>query len=185
MVRAVYRKMFVIYNEILMLARITHLKLKYSGLKITGDSKIGKHCDIRCIKGSTMCINNSHISDGCLILADHNSVIEIENAFIGPNCAIVAQVGIKIDANSQIAEMVTIRDQNHSFGEHGRTIAEQGFQAERIHIGKNVWIASKASILKGVQIGDNCVIGAHSLVNKSCEANAVYAGIPAKKIKNF
>lgn len=185
MIQTLYRKFNLLISSLANLLRIIHLRLQYEGIAFHGDNIIGKHCDIRCIKGSTICIINSHISDGCLILADHNSVIEIENAFIGPNCVIVAQVGIKIDANSQIAEMVTIRDQNHNFGEHGRTIAEQGFQAERIHIGKNVWIASKASILKGVQIGDNCVIGAHSLVNKSCEANAVYAGIPAKKIKNF
>ena len=39
------------------------------------------------------------------------------------------------------------------------------------------------SICQGVTIGDGAVIGACSLVNKDVEPYAVYAGVPAKKIK--
>ena len=52
----------------------------------------------------------------------------------------------------------------------------------RIIIHDNVYIGFRSIILRGVTIGENTIIGAGSLVNKSCEANSVYAGIPAKRI---
>lgn len=50
---------------------------------------------------------------------------------------------------------------------------------------KNVWIGANTTILKGVTIGENTVVSAMSLVNKSLPSNSVYGGIPAKKIKDI
>ena len=52
----------------------------------------------------------------------------------------------------------------------------------RITIKDNVFIGSGTTILRGVTIGENVVVGACSLVNKSLAPNAVYAGVPAKRI---
>jgi acetyltransferase-like isoleucine patch superfamily enzyme len=54
-----------------------------------------------------------------------------------------------------------------------------------IKIGRGVWISSKAIILGPCVIGDNAVIGAGSLATGYIEANAFYAGTPAKKIKKL
>ncbi|MDF7809353.1 acyltransferase [Pontiellaceae bacterium B12219] len=54
-----------------------------------------------------------------------------------------------------------------------------------IKVGNNVFIGMGCTILPGVIIGDNVVIGAGSIVTKSLPANGVYAGIPAKKIKSL
>ena len=45
-------------------------------------------------------------------------------------------------------------------------------------IGNNVFIGMKSTILKGVHIGDNVIIGANSLVNKDIPDNCVEAGNP-------
>ena len=52
-----------------------------------------------------------------------------------------------------------------------------------VHIGKHVWIGCKATILKGVTIGDGAVIAAGAVVTKDVPANAVVGGNPAKIIK--
>lgn len=52
----------------------------------------------------------------------------------------------------------------------------------RITICDNVYIGHQCTILHGVTIGENTVVGACSLVNKSLEPNSVYAGVPAKRI---
>ncbi|MFD1079832.1 acyltransferase [Longispora fulva] len=53
-----------------------------------------------------------------------------------------------------------------------------------IKIGNNVWIGANALILPGVEIADNIIIGAGSIVNKSLsESNYIYAGNPARRIK--
>ena len=50
-------------------------------------------------------------------------------------------------------------------------------------IGKNVWIGRQTTILPGVSIGENAVIGANSVVNKDIPANCIAAGNPAKVIR--
>src|SRR5699024_6185891 len=54
-----------------------------------------------------------------------------------------------------------------------------------IVIGNNVYIGNNVILLPGVNVGDNVLIGAGSVVTKSIENNSVYAGNPARKIKSF
>ena len=52
----------------------------------------------------------------------------------------------------------------------------------KVTIGNNIYFGIHCTVLKGVTIGDNCIIGACSLVNKNIPANSVAAGVPAKVI---
>ena len=52
----------------------------------------------------------------------------------------------------------------------------------RIIIKNNVFIGSGTTILRGITIGENVIVGACSLVNKSLPDGGVYAGVPAKRI---
>lgn len=54
-----------------------------------------------------------------------------------------------------------------------------------IHIGRGVWIASGAIICGNVRIADHAVIAAGSVVVKDCLEAAIYAGIPAKKVRSL
>lgn len=54
-----------------------------------------------------------------------------------------------------------------------------------IIIGDDVWSAANVTILKGVTIGNNAVIGAMSLVNKDIPAKTFFGGVPARKIKEL
>ena len=51
--------------------------------------------------------------------------------------------------------------------------------------GRNVWVGANVSILPGVTIGDNCVIGAGSVVTHSIPANTVAYGSPCKVIREI
>ena len=52
-----------------------------------------------------------------------------------------------------------------------------------VNIGNDVWIGTKAVVLRGVTIGDGAVIGAGAVVTRDVEPYAVVVGIPARKIK--
>ena len=54
-----------------------------------------------------------------------------------------------------------------------------------IKIGKRCWLASNVTVLKGVNIGDEAVIGAMSLVTKDVDSKTIVAGVPSKKIKDL
>ncbi|HHZ8891379.1 TPA: acyltransferase [Klebsiella michiganensis] len=55
----------------------------------------------------------------------------------------------------------------------------------KITIGDNVYLGFGCLILPGVVIENNVVVGANSVITKNLEANAVYAGVPARKIKDL
>ena len=148
-----------------------------------GNTIIEKGCTVIAEDGSELILNNAYISSGTLIRSTKDSIINIQSSFIGRNCIIVAKVAIEINKNCEIAEMDVIRDQDHKHDLTERKIAGQGFNSSPIKIGENIWIGSKSTILKGVEIGSNSIIGAHTLVNKSVPTSSISVGIPVKIIK--
>ena len=57
--------------------------------------------------------------------------------------------------------------------------------ARPINIGNNVWLGGNVSVLGGVTIGNNCVIGAGSVVTKDIPADSLAFGNPAVKIRRL
>lgn len=54
-----------------------------------------------------------------------------------------------------------------------------------VTIGNSVWIGCNVSILPGVTIGDNCTIGAGSVVTRDIPANSLAAGNPCRVIRGI
>lgn len=52
----------------------------------------------------------------------------------------------------------------------------------KITIGNNVWFGYNCTVLKGITIGDNCIIGIGSVVTKDIPSNSVAVGVPAKVV---
>ena len=181
--RSFIRKLFEAFSFVQNFYRITKLNFLYPGMDLDYNCIIGKNCEIKCTSGSYLKITNSIIKSGTIIVADHNSEIEIINSFIGYNCVIVSRNKITIKKNCLIAEMVVIRDQNHKFEESNLIISKQGFKVSPITIEDNVWLAAKSTILAGSIIGKNTVVGANAVVRGKLDCNSVYVGVPAKKVK--
>jgi maltose O-acetyltransferase len=96
---------------------------------------------------------------------------------------IVAMENITIGNDVTIAQFVTILDHDHNFIlKEGKMILD-GYKIAPIKIGNNVWLGDKVTILKGVNIGDNVVVSANSVVTKNIPSNSIYGGVPAKLIK--
>lgn len=127
------------------------------------------------------------IGDGTKV----GTFVEIQkNAYVGQNCKISSHTficeGVHIDDNCFIGHNVTFINDKYprSTNPDGSMQTEADWKLEETWIGKGVSIGSSATILCGLTIGDNSIIGAGSVVTKSVPPNSIVAGVPAKKIKN-
>jgi acetyltransferase-like isoleucine patch superfamily enzyme len=123
------------------------------------------------------------IGDGTKIRC-HEGVVEIgEKTVLGQECTISAYQRVRIGQQCVIADRAMFIDFDHGMVEVERPIRVQGIYKRETIVGSNVWIGYGACILRGVQVGDNAVIGTSAVVTKDVPANAVVAGVPAKVIR--
>lgn len=54
-----------------------------------------------------------------------------------------------------------------------------------VHICRRVWIGAGSTILPGVTVGENSVVGADSFVTRDVEPNTIVAGNPARVIRHI
>lgn len=91
--------------------------------------------------------------------------------------------GVEIGDHVLIGPNVQIVSYQHAYADPDTVIGRQELVYKPIVIEDDVWIGASAVILAGVRIGKGSVIGAGSVVTKSCEPYSVMAGVPARKIK--
>lgn len=106
--------------------------------------------------------------------------VKIGNNVVVMNGALMmASGGITIEDNTMLAANVQLISNNHDLEK--RSI----ITCLPIHIKKNCWIGAGATILRGITIGENSVVGAGSVVTKDVPDNVIVAGNPAKVIKRI
>lgn len=105
-----------------------------------------------------------------------------DRVFIGRGCEFNIRERLIVGDDCLIASGCTFVD-----ADHGRAreleMNLQDIETAPIVLGRNVWIGAQCVILKGVTIGDNAVIGAGSVVKKSVAAGEIWAGVPARRLK--
>lgn len=111
---------------------------------------------------------------GFSLMIDKGAEVIIGNhVFFNNYCSLNALQRISIGDGTIFGENVKVYDHNHCYKNPDIPIKKQGFVTAPVKIGKHCWIASIVVILKGVTIGDNCVIGAGCIVYKDVPANTV------------
>ncbi|MBP3250528.1 MAG: sugar O-acetyltransferase [Ruminococcus sp.] len=104
-----------------------------------------------------------------------------KGVFINSGCKFQDQGGIYIGDSALIGHNTVIATLDHGLLPEER----QDLIPKPVHIGKNVWIGSNSTIVPGVTIGDNAVIGAGSVVTKDIPENMIAVGCPAKVIRSI
>jgi len=181
---------FIICKVIFWGNNVQHLSFKTGGIPyvsvaIGGGFSIGENLSMNnSIEGNPIgCYNR------CTFFVDNGA-----NLIIGTNlgisqAAIICHCEIKIGDNVKIGSGVGIYDTDfHSLDPFLRINSKTDFAnkiKKPVIIGNNVFIGAYSLILKGVTIGQNSIIGAGTVVTKSIPENQIWAGNPAKFIRNI
>ena len=132
--------------------------------------------------------SDSGLNGRCRIEVRENAQLFIGNDVGISDVTITCHEKISIGNNVLIGVGTTLRDtDNHSLNPQDRLIGLdfKNKQNAPIYIKDNVFIGANATLLKGVTIGENAIVGACSVITKDVPANEIWAGNPAKFIKNL
>lgn len=131
---------------------------------------------------------------GCTI-GDNTKVgtfVEIQkNSFIGKNCKISSHTficeGVNIEDNVFIGHNVTFINDKYprSTAEDGTMQTESDWKVVETFVKKGASVGSSSTILCGVTIGENAIVGAGAVVTKDVPPDTVVGGVPAKIIRKL
>jgi len=121
------------------------------------------------IEPNYFCDYGFNIEIGSNFYSNHNlTIIDVCKVFIGDNVLLGPNVIISTAA--------------HPIDPIERQKTEYGAS---ISIGNNVWVGGNVTILPGVKIGYNCVVGAGSVVTREIPNNSVAVGSPCRVIRSI
>jgi acetyltransferase-like isoleucine patch superfamily enzyme len=134
-------------------------------VRIKRDTNINIHpVDKKSKEGILFVGNHVAISQGCIISAFRRIVIEDD-------------VGI--------APYVCIIDNSRKPTDITRPLQEQDIEVGAVHIGAGTWLAYNVCVLPNVKIGEHCLIGALSVVNRDIPPYSIAVGSPARVVKQY
>lgn len=153
-----------------------------SGVSYGSSVQAGYGLRARAVMGGKIEIGSRTTLDRWVDLFARKGKLSIgPDCHIGKGCVFVARGVINIGSGCQIAEHVTIRDQDHRVTSD-KALSENEFDVAPITIGSNVWIGAGAIVTKGVTIGDGAVIGAGAVVTRDIPEGARAVGVPAREL---
>ena len=117
------------------------------------------------VGSNVICRNfeNFHVSSGKLVLND--------GVFINNSCSFNCMERIEVGAGTMMGEGVRFYDHDHVYT--AEKIEKWQCTTAPIRVGRDCWIGSNVTILKGVTIGDNTIIGAGCLIRNDIPSNSV------------
>ncbi len=115
------------------------------------------HCDY----GYNVEVGSHFFANYNLVILDENKVTFGHHVFIGPNCSFYTAI--------------------HPLDSEHRNLGLE--RSEPIHVGNNVWFGGGVTVLPGVTIGNDCVIGAGSVVTHDIPDHSLAVGNPCHVIR--
>lgn len=130
-----------------------------------------------------------HIGDNCridrgvrLLSANKAEVVLKKGVRVGLYTVFNGGDSIVVGKNTLISGFVYLQTSMHNYRGEG-DIQTQGYSHKPVILGDDNWIGTHAVIFPGVTLGNKCIVGSTSVVNKSFQENSVVGGIPAELLK--
>ena len=157
--------------------------LRGQRLQVGSGTLINPGAKIRPMGGRISIGKNCFIAAGVVLKTFDGEIAIGDNVDINEYSILYGLGGLTIGRDCRIAAHVSIIPANHNFADRSKPIHEQGLTLKGISVGDDVWIGVNASILAGVTLGQGSIVAAGAVVTKSTAAYGIYAGNPARLIK--
>jgi maltose O-acetyltransferase len=106
-----------------------------------------------------------------------------DRVFINARCFLDGCDRIQIESNVYLAMNVSLITSTHSIGP---STCRAGAQIlAPVSIKKGCWIGANSTILPGVAVAQGCIVAAGSVVTKDTDPDGLYAGVPARRIRDL
>jgi acetyltransferase-like isoleucine patch superfamily enzyme len=125
-----------------------------------------------------------HIGNDCALRCHEGTLTLGDKSVLARDISINCYLDVEIGDSALIADGVYISDFDHKFADLTAPIKDQGIAKSRVRIGRDVWIGTKVTVVRGVTIGDGSVIGANAVVTRDVPSFSVAVGAPARVIKD-
>ncbi len=130
------------------------------------------------------CGDEAEISRNAILACKGAGSIALGNfVSIGRNALLSARAPLRIGDNCSIGPYACILASGHDWSDPETPILIQDRDVGEIVIGNNVWIGAHATVLDGVTIGDNSVIGVGAVVTHDIPPYRIAAGAPARVVR--
>jgi acetyltransferase-like isoleucine patch superfamily enzyme len=127
------------------------------------------------------------LEPGCWLTLAPGARIEIgAGCFLNRNTMLAALEEVVIGDHTMLANGCFVGDAEHRFDDRDTPVTWQGFTSRGpVRIGANCWFGVSCAVTSGVTVGERCVIGANSVVNRDLPPGVIAAGAPARVIREI
>jgi maltose O-acetyltransferase len=126
-------------------------------------------------------LETEHLSPGCYI--HHADLWMGEGAILNHGVHIENVARVEIGPRTGLGVGTLVLTSTHDIGPHHARLGDWHYLP--VTIGAGCWIAARSVILPGVTIGDGCIVAAGAVVVEDCEPDGLYAGVPARRIRDL
>ena len=128
------------------------------------------------------------IDDFCVLSAGEGGITIGKNVHIAVFCCLMGKGAIRIDGFANLSSRISVYSSTDDYSGEAMTnptVPNEFTNVHHapVHIGRHVIVGSGSVILPGVTLAEGVAVGALSLVKNDCQAFGIYAGNPARYIK--
>ena len=166
--------------------RFFWFKARYPHVIATGFVFLGRRVELYARRGYGQLIMGRfvHVGDENRLRC-HEGVLTVgDKAVFGRDNTINCYLDVEIGPATIVADWIYVCDFDHVTDDINLPIKDQGIVKTPVRVGADVWIGTKASILRGTNVGQGSVIAAHAVVREDVPPYSIVGGIPARVLKN-
>jgi maltose O-acetyltransferase len=148
---------------------------------VAGSPALDRRTRLRLLRLGGIDVRNAIVEGGCFFFSSDMTIGD--HSMINHGCHFDTRAHIELGEAVGIASEVMLCTSTHDLGPSEKRWG--AYKTAPITVGRGTWLGIRAVVLPGVTIGEGVMVAAGAVVIGDLEPNGVYAGIPAKRIRDL